>query len=159
MARVFRFKSFAASGLSRKFGAHLENTAMNSSSDFHTQRAKRLTRLKLELADFEEKFSRSSGPGGQHVNKVSTAVMLRHVPSGVAVTVQDTRSQSMNRQLAWTRLLDAIEEQRRAERAARRAEIEKKRRQNSKRPRGVKERILEGKKRRAQIKKFRAKDW
>lgn len=132
---------------------------MNSSSDFHAQRAARLARLRLDVADFEEKFSRSSGPGGQHVNKVSTAVMLRHVPSGVAVTVQDTRSQSMNRQLAWTRLLDAIEQQRRAERAAIRAEIEKKRRQNSKRPRGVKERMLEGKKRRSNIKKMRSKDF
>lgn len=132
---------------------------MKPASDFHTQRAGRLARLKLDVADFEEKFSRSSGPGGQHVNKVSTAVLLRHGPSGVSVTVQDTRSQAMNRQLAWTRLLDAIEEQRRAERAARRAEIEKKRRQNSKRPRGVKERILEGKKRRSNIKKMRSKDW
>ena len=132
---------------------------MNSPSDFHTQRAARLARLKLNVADFEEKFSRSSGPGGQNVNKVSTAVMVRHVPSGVSVNAQDTRSQSMNRQLAWTRVLDAIEEQRRAERAARRAEIEKKRRQNSKRPRGVKERILEGKKRRSQVKKMRSKDW
>lgn len=132
---------------------------MKPASDFHTHRAERLARLKLDLADFEEKFSRSSGPGGQHVNKVSTAVMLRHMPSGVGVTVQDTRSQSMNRQLAWTRVMDAIEEQRRAERAARRAEIEKKRRQNSKRPRGVKERILEGKKRRSNIKKMRSKDW
>jgi protein subunit release factor B len=132
---------------------------MNSASDFHTQRAARLERLKLNVADFDEKFARSSGPGGQHVNKVSTAVTLRHVPSGVAVTVQDTRSQSMNRQLAWTRLLDAIEERRREERAARRSEIEKKRRQNSKRPRGVKERILESKRRRANVKKMRAKDW
>jgi protein subunit release factor B len=132
---------------------------MNSASDFHTQRAARLERLKLNVADFDEKFARSSGPGGQHVNKVSTAVTLRHVPSGVAVTVQDTRSQSMNRQLAWTRLLDAIEERRREERAARRAEIEKKRRQNSKRPRGLKERILESKRRRANVKKMRAKDW
>ena len=131
----------------------------SSSSDFHTQRAARLARLGLNLADFEEKFARSSGPGGQHVNKVSTAVMLRHAPSGAAVTVQDTRSQSMNRQLAWTRLLDSIEGQRRAERAARRAEIEKKRRQNSKRPRGVKERILEGKKHRSSLKKLRSKDW
>ena len=122
-------------------------------------KAARLARLKLNVADFEEKFSRSSGPGGQNVNKVSTAVMVRHVPSGVSVNAQDTRSQSMNRQLAWTRVLDAIEEQRRAERAARRAEIEKKRRQNSKRPRGVKERILEGKKRRSQVKKMRSKDW
>jgi protein subunit release factor B len=132
---------------------------MQTGADFHPQRAARLARLGLDVADFDEKFARSSGPGGQHVNKVSTAVTLRHVPSGVAVTVQDTRSQSMNRQLAWTRLLDAIEERRREERAARRAEIEKKRRQNSKRPRGLKERILETKKRRSKIKKLRAKDW
>jgi len=132
---------------------------MKPSSDFHTQRAARLAQLRLDAADFEEKFARSSGPGGQHVNKVSTAVQLRHVPTGVAVNVQDSRSQAMNRQLAWTRLLDTIEQQRREERAARRAEIEKKRRQNSKRPRGVKERILEGKKRRSKIKKLRSKDW
>jgi protein subunit release factor B len=132
---------------------------MKTSSDFSTQKAVRLARLRLEAVDFEEKFARSSGPGGQHVNKVSTAVTLRHVPSGHAVTVQDTRSQAMNRQLAWTRLLDAIEQARLAERAARRAEVEKKRRQNAKRPRGVKERILENKKRRSVVKKFRAKDW
>lgn len=132
---------------------------MKSPSDFQTQKVARLARLGLNESDFEEKFARSSGPGGQHVNKVSTAVTLRHRPTSVAVTVQDSRSQSFNRQLAWTRLLDAIEETRRTERAARRAEVEKKRRQNSKRPRGVKERILEGKKRRSAVKKLRAKDW
>jgi protein subunit release factor B len=132
---------------------------MSSPSDFHTRKAARLTALRLAVADFEEKFARSSGPGGQHVNKVSTAVTLRHVPTGAAVTVQDTRSQSMNRQLAWERLLDAIERKRREERASRRAEIEKKRRQNSKRPRGLKERILEAKKRRSVVKKNRSKDW
>lgn len=132
---------------------------MSSPSDFHTRKAERLARLRLDAADFEEKFSRSSGPGGQHVNKVSTAVMLRHAPTGAAVTVQDSRSQSMNRQLAWERLLDTIERLRREERAAQRAEIEKKRRQNRKRPRGVKERILEAKKRRSNVKKLRAKDW
>lgn len=132
---------------------------MKSPSDFQTQKTARLAALRLNAADFEEKFARSSGPGGQHVNKVSTSVTLRHVPSGQAVTVQDSRSQAMNRQLAWTRLLDAIEQARKAERAARRAEIEKKRRQNSKRPRGVKERILENKKRRSAVKKMRARDW
>jgi protein subunit release factor B len=132
---------------------------MKTSSDFSTLKAARLMRLRLDASDFEEKFARSSGPGGQHVNKVSTAVTLRHGPSGQAVTVQDTRSQAMNRQLAWTRLLDAIEQARVDERAARRAELEKKRRQNSKRPRGVKERILQNKKRRSAVKKLRTKDW
>ena len=132
---------------------------MNSASDFQTRRAARLAQLRLDAADFEEKFARSSGPGGQHVNKVSTAVQLRHVPTGVSVTVQDTRSQSWNRQLAWDRLLDAIERARREERAARRAEIEKKRRQNSKRPRGVQRRILDDKKRHSQVKKLRSKDF
>ena len=132
---------------------------MSAPSDFHTRKAARLAQLRLDAADFEEKFSRSSGPGGQHVNKVSTAVLLRHVPTGVAVTVQDTRSQSMNRQLAWERLLDTIERTRREERAARRAEIEKKRRQNSKRPRGVQRRILDDKKRHSEVKKLRSKDW
>ena len=131
---------------------------MSSPSDFHARKAARLAQLRLDAVDFEEKFARSSGPGGQHVNKVSTAVTLRHVPTGAAVTVQDTRSQSWNRQLAWDRLLDAIERARREERAARRAEIEKKRRQNAKRPRRVKERMLEGKRRRSDIKKQRAKN-
>ena len=128
---------------------------MSSSADFQTTKLARLAKLGLEVADFEEKFARSSGPGGQHVNKVSTAVTLRHVPTGVAVTVQDTRSQTMNRQLAWERLLDTIEGKRQAERAARRSEAEKKRRQNAKRPWGVKQRILEGKRRRSQVKRMR----
>jgi protein subunit release factor B len=137
----------------------IANKTVKTPLDFQTERAARLARMKLRLADFEESFSRSSGPGGQHVNKVSTAVTLRHAPTGVAATVQDTRSQAMNRRLAWTRVLDAIEAARKAERAAARAEIEKKRRQNSKRPRGVKERILETKRRRSAVKKQRAKDW
>jgi protein subunit release factor B len=128
-------------------------------ADATAQRARRLALLRLDAADFEEKFARSSGPGGQHVNKVSTAVTLRHVPTGVAVTVQDSRSQSMNRQLAWERLLDAIETQRREAKAAERSAREKKRRQNAKRPWGVKQRILDSKKKRGAVKKLRAKDW
>src|SRR5712671_740836 len=125
---------------------------MKTSSDFHTQKAARLARLGLAAADFEEKFARSSGPGGQHVNKVSTAVTLRHRPSGAAVTVQDSRSQAMNRQLAWARLLETIERTRQEERAARRAAAEKERRRKSPRPWGLKQRILEQKRRRSQTK-------
>ena len=133
---------------------------MNAPLDFQSKKLKRLAKLGLELSEFEEKFARSSGPGGQNVNKVSTCVQLRHVPTGVGVSVQDSRSQSMNRQLAWTRLLDQIERQRKEEKAARRAEAEKERRQKAKkRPRGVQKRILEGKRRRGDVKRLRAKDF
>ncbi len=117
--------------------------------------AARLAALGLSLADIEESFARSSGPGGQHVNKVSTAVTLRHRPSGAAVTVQDSRSQSANRELARARLIAAIEEKRAADRAARVDAREKRRRQNRPRPRGLKERILESKRRRAKVKQGR----
>lgn len=128
---------------------------MSLASDFHTTKMARLTKLGLDAADFEEKFARASGPGGQHVNKVSTAVTLRHRPSGLAVTAQDSRSQSMNRQLAWQRLLDLIERRRHEERAARRSALEKERRRKAKRPWALKQRILEGKKRRSAVKKMR----
>lgn len=132
---------------------------MKSPSDFQTSKLARLAKLGLELGDFEEKFARSSGPGGQNVNKVSTSVTLRHRPTGVAVTVQDTRSQAMNRQLAWERLLDAIERQRHEARLARRAASEKERRRKAPRPWGLKQRILESKRRRSEVKKLRGKDW
>ncbi len=105
--------------------------------------------------DLEESFARSAGPGGQHVNKVSTAVTLRHRPSGVSVTVQDSRSQATNRKLARERLLQAIIDRAKKERAAHRAAREKERRRKSPRPTKLKNRILEGKKRRAQLKERR----
>jgi protein subunit release factor B len=134
-------------------GAEAESVVM--ATTFYQQRDERLARLRLRIEDFEERFARSSGPGGQHVNKVSTAVTLTHAPSGESVTVQDSRSQSMNRQLAWERLLDQIETRRQEARAAARAAKEKERRRNAPRPWGLKQRILEGKRRRSQTKRMR----
>jgi protein subunit release factor B len=132
---------------------------MKSSSQFQAIKLARLAALGLAENEFEEKFARSSGPGGQHVNKVSTAVTLRHGPSGLSVSNQDSRSQAMNRQQAWLRLLELLERRRLEAKAARVAEREKRRRQNAKRPWGLKQRILEAKKRRSQLKKLRTKDW
>lgn len=116
---------------------------------------RRMQALGITESQLEEIFARSGGPGGQNVNKVSTAVTLRHVPSGVSVTVQDSRSQAFNRKLARERLLDAIERRRERERAAEIARREKLRRQRSPRPRALKKRILEGKRRRSKLKKLR----
>ncbi len=109
----------------------------------------------LRESDLEESFTRSAGPGGQNVNKVSTAVTLRHRPTGLSVTVQDSRSQATNRKLARERLLAAIQLKRQEERAALRAEREKVRRQNRPRPRALQRRILETKRKRSTLKKTR----
>ena len=117
----------------------------------------RMKQLRIYESDLEESFARSSGPGGQNVNKVSTAVTLRHFPSGISVTVQDSRSQAINRKLARERLLDAIESAREGQRMAEIAKREKERRRKSPRPAALKRKILESKRRRADLKKQRTK--
>jgi peptide chain release factor len=119
--------------------------------------AERMTRLGIREADLAETFARSSGPGGQNVNKVATAVTLRHRPTGTSVTAQESRSQTQNRKLARERLLEAIEEAQEKSRAAEIAEREKARRRKSRRPPALKAKILETKRRRGELKRQRAK--
>jgi protein subunit release factor B len=117
----------------------------------------RLARLGIRAEDLQTTFSRSSGPGGQNVNKVSTQVTIRHVPTGISVTASDSRSQSMNRQLALERLLETFEKQRAGKRQQRLAEISKARRQKAKRSRSAKRKLVEGKRKRGETKKLRGR--
>jgi len=71
----------------------------------------RLQALQIHAEDLEETFVRSSGPGGQHVNKTSTCVRLLHRPTGLSVKVQRSRSQGLNRFLARRLLADRVEQQ------------------------------------------------
>jgi peptide chain release factor len=113
--------------------------------------------MELPESELEETFARSGGPGGQNVNKVSTAVTLRHSPSGLSVTVQDSRSQATNRKLARERLSELVERKKRERSQAEKAEREKRRRQRRPRPRALKERILESKRQRSRTKKLRSR--
>jgi peptide chain release factor len=82
----------------------------------------RLLILDIQEKDLEETFIRASGPGGQNVNKVATAVRLLHKPSGVAVRCAINRTQHENRIKARELLcdhLEAINEKKQNEKRAR----------------------------------------
>lgn len=67
-------------------------------------------RTPLLDADLIENFLKGSGPGGQKINKTSSAVQLKHIPTGIVVKYQDTRSREINRKMARRILQDRIEE-------------------------------------------------
>ena len=99
----------------------------------------RLQGLHIHEDDLEETFVRSSGPGGQHVNKTSTCVRLVHRPTGLSVKVQESRSQGLNRFLARRLLADRVDQQLRGAASSHEQQRGKIRRQKQRRARRAKQ--------------------
>lgn len=112
--------------------------------------------LNIREEDIQETFIRSGGRGGQHVNKASTCVYLKHTPTGIEVKCQMERSQSLNRYRARVILADKIEQLIKGRESEERKKIEKIRRQKRKRSKRAKEKMLAEKKIVSEKKKLRA---
>jgi peptide chain release factor len=102
--------------------------------------------LGIKEADIQEKFVRSSGAGGQKVNKTSSCVYLKHIPSNIEIKCQQERSQAMNRFFARRILVEKIEEILLNEQSSKQKQIAKIRKQKQKRSKRAKEKILKEKK-------------
>lgn len=117
----------------------------------------RMARLGVREQDLEETFVRGSGPGGQHVNKTATCVVLVHRPSGISVRCQASRSQGLNRFYARRILIEKMERQQLGAASAEQQRIEKIRRQKRKRSRRAKAKMLEDKRQQAHKKAGRSR--
>jgi len=121
---------------------------------------KKMDSLGIFEKDIVEKFIRSSGKGGQKVNKTSSCVYLKHLPTKIEVKCQRERSQAVNRFLARRILTDKIEEMIKGKESEEQQRIAKIRRQKRKRSKRAKLKMLEDKRihsRKIKERKFRPK--
>jgi len=116
---------------------------------------KKAKKLKIKPQDIEEQFIRGSGHGGQKINKTSSAVRLRHMPTGIEVKVQKHREREKNRMSAYKLLINKIEEQLKWQESEKAKKIHKLRKQKQKRSKRAKEKMLEQKRKRSELKETR----
>lgn len=105
-----------------------------------TELRERMVAVGLSEADIEEKYVRSSGPGGQKVNKTASCVLLTHRPSGLQVKMQKERSQPLNRYHARKRLCELLEAERLGSASPAAIKAEKIRKQKQRRKRRARKR-------------------
>ena len=113
--------------------------------------------LDIREDDLREIFTRARGNGGQNVNKVSTCVILTHVPTGTRVRCEEARGQAANRELARIRLIEKLEDAETKSREMRKQVVEKKKRSKRRPSKAAKKRNVESKRRHGDVKKLRGK--
>ncbi|MBT4384548.1 peptide chain release factor-like protein [Candidatus Peregrinibacteria bacterium] len=114
-------------------------------------------KLKIEPQDFEEKFIRGGGAGGQKINKTASCVWLKHLPTGIDVKVQKHRERWGNRKSAYKLLINKIEEKvlgKKSEAAQKAFKVRKQKKRRSKR---AKAKMMDEKSRRGGLKSSRSK--
>jgi protein subunit release factor B len=115
----------------------------------------RMERVGIKEKDLVEKFILGSGSGGQKINKTSSCVYLKHLPTQIEVKCQKSRSRELNRLYARRELCDRLEEILFQEKSKKRQASEKIRRQKRRRSKKAQEKILAAKRNRSEIKKLR----
>lgn len=112
-------------------------------------------KLDISAGDIQESFVRGSGAGGQKINKTSSCVLLRHLPTGTEVRCQKHREQSKNRLSAYKLLILKIEAQILGKKSALAQKIHKLKKQKQRRSKKAKEKILTLKHQRSEVKATR----
>ena len=131
--------------ISESIGYHLDMSLFPVSPQKELELLAKMEAMGVREQDLEESFVRSGGKGGQHVNKVSTCVQLRHLPTGLEVRCQQERSQALNRYRARVLLLQKLDDLQRGKESEAQQLREKIRRQKRKRSKRAKEKMLQNK--------------
>jgi peptide chain release factor len=118
---------------------------------------KQMESLGIKEDDLTEKFVLGTGSGGQKINKTSSCVYLHHIPSGIMIKCQQTRSRELNRYYAREELCNRIVKQRQKEISELQQAKEKKRRQNRRPSFTQKIKMVEDKRYTSKKKSFRRK--
>jgi protein subunit release factor B len=128
---------------------------MSTSKEKQEELQQRMKRLEIKEEDLIEKFILGSGKGGQKVNKTSSCVYLKHIPTGIEIKCQKERSRELNRFFARRELCERIETEILQQKTKKQQEAEKIRRQKKRRSRKQQQKMLEEKKQRGDLKKLR----
>lgn len=133
------------------------SSSMNFPVDLPPSFLHKAEALKIFHQDIIEQFVRGSGSGGQKVNKTSSTVVLKHLPTGIHVRCQQYREQSKNRMQAYKLLILKIEDRIKGQQSERARKIFKLIKQKRKRSKRAQEKVLQAKKHRSEIKATRKK--